>query len=73
MNGPQSSQYITAHSGSYTAHGTGNSDDYLITPPINTFRQLYYSHGGMLLKVSHITTHMMYFYQLQILTLLVLQ
>ena len=28
----QSSTYITARSGSWTAHGMGNNDDYLITP-----------------------------------------
>jgi hypothetical protein len=31
----QSAQYITPHSGDYVAHGMGNADDYLITPPLD--------------------------------------
>ncbi|MEA3447679.1 MAG: choice-of-anchor J domain-containing protein, partial [Bacteroidota bacterium] len=31
----QDDAYITPHSGEWTAHGTGNEDDYLITPEIS--------------------------------------
>ncbi|MBS3768269.1 MAG: choice-of-anchor J domain-containing protein [Candidatus Cloacimonetes bacterium] len=31
----QDDTYITPHSGDWTAHGMGNQDDYLITPPLD--------------------------------------